>query len=113
MELLLPLVLIFGVMYLLVTRPQQKKAQAHRALLASMEVGDVVVTSSGIYGAVAEIEDAVIWLEVAPEVELKIAKAAVAELIPDLDDDDDASDDDDDENEDDELEAADAGDDEG
>ena len=111
MELLLPLVLIFGVMYLLVTRPQQKKAQAHRALLASMEVGDVVVTSSGIYGAVAEIEDAVIWLEVAPEVELKVAKAAVTELIPDLDDDDDDSDDDDDEN--DELEAADAGDDEG
>ena len=110
MELLLPLVLIFGVMYLLVTRPQQKKAQAHRALLASMEVGDVVVTSSGIYGAVAEIEDAVIWLEVAPEVELKVAKAAVAELMPDLDDDDD---DDDDENEDDELEAADASDDEG
>ena len=50
-----------------------------------------VFTNSGIHGAIAEVEDKVIWLEVAPEVELKISKGAVAEII--TDDDDDENDD--------------------
>lgn len=102
MELII-LPLMFGVIYLLMIRPQQKKMAAHRQLLANLEVGDVVVTSSGIYGAIAEIEDAFVWLEVAPEVELKVAKAAITELAPE----------DEDHDEEDELEAAEASDDEG
>jgi len=110
---LVVLVLMFGVIYMLVIVPNQRRQKAHRELLASLEVGDVVVTSAGIHGAVAEIEDTIVWLEVAPEVELKVAKASVTERIPD-DDDDDADDKLDDEYDDeDELEAADASDDEG
>lgn len=105
MELII-LPLMFGVIYLLMIRPQQKKMAAHRQLLASLKVGDIVVTSAGIYGAIAEIEDSFVWLEVAPEVELKVAKAAVAELAPEGEDDED-------EDVDEELEAADASDDEG
>ncbi len=107
---LIVLVLMFGVIYMLVIVPNQRRQKAHRALLASLEVGDVVVTSAGIHGAVAEIEDTIVWLEVAPEVELKVAKASVTERIPDDDEDDD---DEDDDGYDDELEAADASDDEG
>jgi preprotein translocase subunit YajC len=101
---ILILPLMFVGLYLLMIRPQQKKMQAHRKLLSELRVGDVVVTSAGIYGAIAEIEDTVVWLEVAPDVELKVAKASVAELAPEVEDDD---------VEDDELEAADASDDEG
>ena len=108
---LIVLVLMFGVIYMLVIVPNQRRQKAHRQLLADLEVGDVVVTSSGIYGAVAEIEDGVVWLEVAPEVELKVSKAAVTERIPDIDDEDD--DEHEDDTDDDELEAADASDDEG
>ncbi len=108
---LIVLVLMFGVIYMLVIVPNQRRQKAHRQLLASLEVGDVVVTSAGIYGAVAEIEDTVVWLEVAPEVELKVAKSAVTERMPD--DDDDELEDDHEDDHDDELEAADASDDEG
>ncbi len=107
---LIVLVLMFGVIYMLVIVPNQRRQKAHRQLLASLEVGDVVVTASGIYGAVAEIEDTIVWLEVAPEVELKVAKASVTERIPD---DDEELDDDELDDEYDELEAADASDDEG
>ncbi len=107
---LIVLVLMFGVIYMLVIVPNQRRQRAHRDLLASLEVGDVVVTSAGIHGAVAEIEDTIVWLEVAPEVELKVAKASVTERIPDDDKDDD---DEDDDEYGDELEAADASDDEG
>ena len=55
------------------------------------KAGMIVVTNSGIHGAIAEVEDKVIWLEVAPEVELKISKGAVAEII--TDDDEDENDD--------------------
>ena len=99
----IPLLILVGAVYALIFLPQQRRTKAHRQLLGSLEPGDMVVTNGGIHGAVAEVEDAFIWLEVAPEVELKVAKAAIAERIPDdrLDDDDD----DDDVDEDEDLEA--------
>ena len=101
---LLLIALMFGVIYFFMIRPQQKKVQAQRELINNLEIGDVVITSSGIYGAVAEIEETVVWLEVAPEIELKVAKMAIEAMASAIGDDDE---------EDDELEAADAGDDEG
>lgn len=99
---LILLVVMFAIVYMFMVRPQQKKVQAQRELLGSLEVGDVVVTSAGIHGAVAEIEDTVVWLEVAPEVELKVSKAAITELVEDPDEVEDEA----------ELEAADSSDDE-
>jgi preprotein translocase subunit YajC len=80
------LFLLMGVMYAVMIRPQQKRMRAHAALLSSLEVGMVVVTSSGIYGAVAEVEDSVVWLEVAPDVELKVTKASIGEVVSNDDD---------------------------
>ncbi|MFT5203428.1 MAG: preprotein translocase subunit YajC [Candidatus Aldehydirespiratoraceae bacterium] len=88
-----------GALYAFIILPQQKRVKAHQALLRSLTEGDIVVTNAGIYGAVAEVEDDVIWLEVAPDVELKISKAAIAERVADdevADDEVDADDDDDD-----------------
>jgi len=89
METLIFLGLIMGLMYLLMIRPQQRRAQKHQALLRSLKVGDMVVTSAGIHGAVALVDDheKVIWVEVAPEVELKVARAAIAERISSADED--------------------------
>jgi preprotein translocase subunit YajC len=87
-----------GALYAFIILPQQKRVKAHQALLRSLTEGDIVVTNAGIYGAVAEVEDDVIWLEVAPDVELKISKAAVAERVADdevADNDNDNDDDDD------------------
>ncbi|MEK9581006.1 MAG: preprotein translocase subunit YajC [Acidimicrobiaceae bacterium] len=85
------LALLLGVMYFILIRPQQRQVKEQQARIRSLEAGMIVVTNSGIHGAIAEVEDKVIWLEVAPEVELKISKGAVAEII--TDDDEDENDD--------------------
>lgn len=82
---LIVLVVLMGAFYAFMLLPQQRRMKAHQALLRSLEVGDVVVTNAGIHGAIAEVEDAVVWLEVAPDVELKISKSAIAERVGDGD----------------------------
>ena len=81
------LALLLGVMYFILIRPQQRQMKEQQARIRSLEAGMIVVTNSGIHGAIAEVEDKVIWLEVAPEIELKISKGAVAEIVTDEDDD--------------------------
>ncbi|MEZ5244746.1 MAG: preprotein translocase subunit YajC [Acidimicrobiales bacterium] len=88
------LVVLMGALYAFMILPQQKRMKAHQQLVNSLAEGDLVVTNSGIFGAIAEVEDTVVWLEVAPDVELKISKSAIAERISDTDDEDDADDDD-------------------
>ena len=78
MESVLFIILIFGAFYYLLLRPQQKRERARKELVRSLQVGDEVVTNAGIHGVVAEVEAAVVWLEVAPDVELKISRDAVA-----------------------------------
>jgi preprotein translocase subunit YajC len=83
------LVALLGIMYFIMIRPQQKRMKEHAALLRSLEPGMMVVTSAGIHGAIAEVEDKVVWLEVAPEVELKVSKGSIAEVINEDDELDD------------------------
>jgi len=92
------LLVLMGALYAFMIIPQQRKMKAHTALLRSLQEGDVVVTSAGIYGAIAEVEDNVVWLEVAPDVELKVLRSAITDRVEraddDLDDDDDDFEDD-------------------
>lgn len=74
---------LLGLMYAVMIRPQQKRMREHQSLIRSLEEGDLVVTASGVHGAVAEVEDTVIWLEVAPEVELKIDRTSIARRLED------------------------------
>ena len=80
------LVLVIGAFYYLLLRPQQKREKARRELVRSLQVGDEVVTNAGIHGVVAEIEEAVVWLEVAPDVELKLSRDSVAGKVAESDD---------------------------
>lgn len=81
MEQLLPLILIGGLMYFVLILPQQRRTREHKALLASIEVGDEVVMNSGIHGFISAIDGEIVWLEVATNTELKISKSAVAGKI--------------------------------
>lgn len=81
MDSLIFLALIVGFLYFVMIAPQRRKMKAHRLLLSSLQVGDEVVTTAGIFGAVAEVEDSVVWLEVAPEVELKVQKTSVVSVV--------------------------------
>jgi len=71
---MLPLILIFGVFYFLLIRPQQKKAKEHQQLLANLKKGDLVVTSGGIQGKITGLTDKVVTLEVAENVRVKVSR---------------------------------------
>lgn len=87
-SLLVFFVLMGGIFYLLLIRPQQRQRRAQRQLIETLDVGDDVITISGIYGTVRELDDESITLEVSPGVNLKFVKGAVArKLVYDQDGD--------------------------
>jgi preprotein translocase subunit YajC len=81
----LPLIALFAVFYLLLIRPQQKRAKQQRALVSAIEVNDRVVTLGGMHGTVRYVDDEIIHLEVAPGTQITFAKAAVARRLVDAD----------------------------
>jgi preprotein translocase subunit YajC len=72
--------LVVGVMYFMVFRPQNKKAQELRKMLAALKRNDEVVTTGGIIGRIHEVGDKVITLEVAPNVRLRVERSQIASM---------------------------------
>ncbi len=70
------------VFYFIVWRPQSKRAKEHRDLVTSLSKGDEVVTNGGLLGKVTKVDEQYIVLEVAPNMELKVQKHAVAAALP-------------------------------
>jgi preprotein translocase subunit YajC len=79
---LLMVLAFMALMYLVIFRPQQKKAKEHQALLAKLAAGDEVVTSGGILGRITEVGDTFVTLEVADGVRVKVQKFQVTQLMP-------------------------------
>jgi len=75
---LIMMVLMFGVIYLMLIRPQQKRQKEQQSLRDSLKRGDKVVTSGGIYGSIAGIDDQVVSLEVAKDVRIRILRTQIA-----------------------------------
>jgi len=78
---LLYLGILVAAFLLLIVRPQRRQMAAHRALVASLRVGDEVVTSGGIYGTIRVLDDGTVDLEVAPGGVLRVARGAIAQRI--------------------------------
>ena len=78
---IVPFAVLGAAMYFVVLRPQMRRNQAHRELMNSLVEGDEVLTGSGLYGLVAQIDEDIIWLDVADGVELKLAKSSVTSRI--------------------------------
>jgi len=77
----LPLILIFGVFYILLIRPQQKKVKQHREMLNNLRRGDKIITSGGIIGTINKVSDTrELLLQISDNVEIKIAAGMVADL---------------------------------
>jgi preprotein translocase subunit YajC len=74
-------VIMIGIFYFLLIRPQQKKAKEHRALLGSLKKGDSVVTAGGVFGKVTNLDENIVTLEIASGVNIKIKKGHVAEVV--------------------------------
>lgn len=78
----LPIILMFGVLYFLMIRPQMKKAKEHKALIAALSKGDEVVTQGGVIGKITKLGDAFVSIEVANGVELQLQRAAIIQVLP-------------------------------
>jgi preprotein translocase subunit YajC len=81
----LPLILIVAVFYLLLIRPQQRKARQHQELVQSTNVGDRVVTIGGIHGTVQTIDEDTVQLEVSRGTTITMARTAIARRLVDAD----------------------------
>jgi len=77
---LLPLVIIFGIFYFLLIRPQQKKAKEHKAMLDNLKKGDKVITSGGIYGEIFSLTQDVVVLVIGDNVKVKVARGYISGL---------------------------------
>src|SRR4051812_1446677 len=71
---LMPFILMFGVIYFLIIRPQQKKMKEHQAQIEKVKYGDEVITNAGIFGKVTGITEKVITVEIADGVRVKMLK---------------------------------------
>lgn len=75
------MVLMLAAFYMLLVRPQRRQVMAHRQLMASLNVGDEVMTMGGIFGRILRLEDEVVDLEVAPGTSLRIARSAISRKV--------------------------------
>jgi preprotein translocase subunit YajC len=79
---MLPLLLMFVVLYFVMIRPQMKKQKEHRAMIDALAKGDEVVTAGGLLGRVTKLGDGYIGLELATGVEVQMQRGSVVQVLP-------------------------------
>ncbi len=79
---MLPLLLMFAVLYFVMIRPQMKKQKEHRSMIDALAKGDEIVTAGGLLGKVSKIGDAYIGVELASGVEVQMQRQAVVQVLP-------------------------------
>ncbi len=79
---LLPIILMFVLLYFLMIRPQMKRSKEAKAMVESLQKGDEVITAGGVLGRISKMGEAYITIEIAPNTEISIQKAAVQTLLP-------------------------------
>src|ERR1700740_104618 len=79
---LVPLALMFGIMYFMVIMPQQRQRKKTQAMLSALKTGDKIITGSGIYGTISGIDGESVMLKISSEPQVKIrgARAAIAQV---------------------------------
>ena len=79
---LLPIVLMFVVLYFIMIRPQMKRQKEHKAMVEALAKGDEVVTSGGLLGRVSKLGETFVHLEVANGIELQVQRSSVVQVLP-------------------------------
>ena len=79
---MLPLVLMFVVLYFIMIRPQMKRQKEHRALIEALAKGDEVVTAGGLLGKVTRLSEGYLHIEIAHGTEVQVQRAAVTQVLP-------------------------------
>jgi len=78
----LPIILMFVLLYFLMIRPQMKRSKEQKQMVEALQKGDEVIAAGGMLGRITRIGDAYVSLEVAPNTEISIQRAAVQMLLP-------------------------------
>lgn len=78
---MLPLVMILAVFYFLLIRPQQQKAKEHEDFVKGLKKGELVVTSSGLFGRIVDLKDNDVTLEIAPNVKVRYERSKIADAV--------------------------------
>lgn len=79
---MLPLVLMFVVLYFVMIRPQMKRQKEHRAMIDALAKGDEIATAGGVLGKVTRMSEGTLHIEVANNVEIQIQRSAVVQVLP-------------------------------
>lgn len=79
---LMPLILLFVLLYFLMIRPQAKRAKEHRSMLGALQKGDEIVTGGGVLGKINHVGEQFVTLEIAPNVEVKVQKPSIQTVLP-------------------------------
>ncbi len=82
LELILPLVLMFGIFYFLLIRPQQKKAKEHKGMVQALGKGDEIITNGGLLAKITQVDDNFLTCRISDNVEVKIQRHAVSSVLP-------------------------------
>jgi preprotein translocase subunit YajC len=82
---MVPYILMFAIFYFVLIAPMRKQQKKTKDMLAALKKGDRVLTSGGIYGQVAQIEDQVVWVKIADTVKVKMARSAITAVVTDSD----------------------------
>jgi preprotein translocase subunit YajC len=81
-ESMLLIVLMFGVLYFMMIRPQMKRAKEHKAMIEALQKGDEIISAGGILGRVSKLNENYVTLEIANNVEVQIQRSAVQVVLP-------------------------------
>lgn len=79
---MLPLVLMFVVLYFVMIRPQMKRQKEHRAMIDALAKGDEVATAGGLLGTVTGISEQFLHIEIAAGVQVQVQRSAVVQVLP-------------------------------
>jgi len=79
---MLPLVLMFVVLYFVMIRPQMKRQKEHRTMIEALAKGDEIATAGGVLGKVTKLGDVYIGVEIANGVEVQLQRSAVVQVLP-------------------------------
>jgi len=76
------IVLMFVIIYFLMIRPQMKRAKEQRTMIEALQKGDEVITAGGVLGRISKMGEAYVTIEIAPNTEVSVQKAAVQTVLP-------------------------------
>lgn len=85
MTMMLPMVLVFGIFYFMMIRPQQRKEKERLRMISELRAGQKVIFAGGLIGTIAEARDNTFLVEISPKVLVEIARASVSRVLKDGD----------------------------